>query len=389
MKKYIGFILVLVLFSLIAHTVIAQDDNTEAEEGSEEELGETEPEEAETEVEEAEPEVPETEEPEEEVEEAEEVEETEETEPEETEEEEEEIEETEVEVEVNPETGQPVVSVETENEVVAMQLTLGAKVRLLQLEKVILRNILKAEKVIEFIQENYPDTDVSELEGILEELRVLREEVAGIEPQANDEETVKQFVDLKNDAISLSKQFRDAARELLEGVDKSALLEKFNEIDRTELEELTSQIIALIREYNAQRVERVFSKIAEKKPEFVEKIRNGEMALGQVRAEIGKAFKALKPLQRKNAFQKLREVNTQRRVFRETKVQVAKLKFLERRKQRLEQRIGRIRKKLGTKIPVEKIENRIRERIKNPNIRRLRKLGTVKGVIGKAPGAGE
>ena len=267
---------------------------------------------------------------------------------------------------VNPETGDPIVSTETEGEVVAMELGPGAQVRLLQLQKVILRNILRGEKVIEFIQELDADADVSELQEILAELEVLKDEVAAVEPEGTMEEAVKQFVDFKNDAISLSKRFREATKELIGDADKTALLEKFKEIDWSELDALKEQIVQLIREYNAQRVERVFSKLEEKKPEFVEKIRNGEMNMTGVKAAVGKAFKALAPARRNLAFKNLKEFNAEKLAFQKAKIAAARLNFLERRVNRLQNRIEAIQNNPRVQAIKDKIKDRIQDRIKNP-----------------------
>jgi len=277
---------------------------------------------------------------------------------------------------VNPETGEEIVSTATEAEVVAMELGPGAQVRLLQLQKAILRNILRGEKVIEFIQGLDANADVSELQEILAELEVLKDEVAAFVPQGDNEETVKAFVDFKNDAISLSKQFRDASKELIGEADKTALIESFKEIDRTELDALKEQILALIKEYNAQRVEKVFSKLEKKKPEFVEKIRNGEMNMAGVKAAVGKAFKALKPIQRKKAFLNMKQFNAKKLAFQKAKIAAAKLKFLERRVNRLQKRIEAIQNNPRIQAIKDRIRDRIQNRIKKP------KRPGLSGIVG-------
>jgi len=285
---------------------------------------------------------------------------------------------------INPDTNQPVVDEQTGKQIAAMQLGLGARVRLLELERAVTRNTLKGRKVVEFIQETDSNADVSELEAILAELESLEEEIAAVQPQANSDETVKQFVDLKNDAISLSKEFRDTARGMLEGMDKSGLAAKFKEIDWSELSALNEQIKQLIREYNAQRVERVFQNIEGKAPAFVQRIRTGELSVKQVRAELGKAFKSLKPAKRNEALLKLRQLNAKRRVFKQAKTAVARLNFLERRANRLENRIQRIEQNPKFKAIMNKLRSRINSRITGSRPRGNRQ-GTSK-VIGRRTG---
>lgn len=274
--------------------------------------------------------------------------------------------------ELNPETSEPIVDASTMNEIAAMQIAPGAKVRLLQLEKAVLKAILRGEKVIEFISENYPAEDTNELRAIVEELKILKEEIASVQPKANDENTVKQFIDLKNDARSLVKQFRDAASEILKDKNKDGLAEKFKEIDWSEYKKLQEQIVAQIREYNAQRLEEVFSKLETKKSEIIEKVRNGEMTMNQARQELGKILRELTPLQRNKAFFGLKEMNTKLRVFQNAKALAAKERFLERRINRLNNRIGILEKKAKElKIDVNALRNRIMQRISEPRARRF------------------
>ena len=60
----------------------------------------------------------------------------------------------------NPSTGEDVVDEETEEEIEAIKDHYGAKVRLLQLEKRIDRNIVRAQGVIDYIKENFDFLDL-------------------------------------------------------------------------------------------------------------------------------------------------------------------------------------------------------------------------------------
>jgi len=281
----------------------------------------------------------------------------------------------------NPETGEPIVDTTTETEIAAMYNGIGAKVRLLQLEKSILGTILRGEKVIEFIKENYAEEDTNGLEAIIAELKLLKEEVAAVQPKANDENTVKQFVDLKNDARSLVKQFRETAKEILKDTNKSELAKKFKEIDWSNYNKLQEQIVSLIREYNAQRLEEFFSKLEAKRSELIEKVRNGEMKMNEVTQEIRKMMAGIAPLQRKKGFLGLNEMNARQRVFQHASVLAAKEKFLERRIERLNGRLERVREKaMELRIDANRLRNWIQERISNPKARPFRP-GVVRGTI--------
>jgi len=271
----------------------------------------------------------------------------------------------EVEEGVNPETEKAIVDVATEQEAVAFQLGNGAKVRLLQLEKSIFVHTIKGQIVIGYLKEKDANIDVLELETILAELVVLRDEVAAVNPDES-EDAVKQFVDLKNDAMSLIKQFRDTSKELLSNEDRSELAQKFKDADWSELEALRAQIHELIKEYNSQRVENALGKLGDKAKDIANKIRNGEMKMNGVKAAVGKAMGELEPVQKNKAFQKMKEINAKKRVFVKAKILEAKKNFLERRVNRLETRIQAIKNNPGAQGTTEQIQDRIRDRIENP-----------------------
>jgi len=99
-------------------------------------------------------------------------------------------------------------TLQTDNQTAAFSLGIGAKVRLLQLENSIDRNIMQGEAVLSAIKERNASADTSEPEALLAEMKVLRDEVASVTPAAGDE-AARQFVELKEDAIELTKEFRE------------------------------------------------------------------------------------------------------------------------------------------------------------------------------------
>ena len=105
---------------------------------------------------------------------------------------------------------------ETEEEIGIMNNSLGAEIRLLQLEKAILKNIIKGERAVDVLKGiSSFDYNTSDLEEILDKLGVLLEEVQAADPESN--ESVRIFVELKYEARNLTKQFsRPLTRRLIE-----------------------------------------------------------------------------------------------------------------------------------------------------------------------------
>ncbi|MCX8190159.1 MAG: hypothetical protein N3F05_02945 [Candidatus Diapherotrites archaeon] len=273
--------------------------------------------------------------------------------------------------EQNPETGQPIVDQNTQKEMVAMVNGIGAKVRLLQLEKSILRAILRGGAVINYIEKNYPEEDTNNLKEIIAEMRVLKDEVAekakGI--QNTDENIVKTFVDLKNDAISLTKQFRDEARNILKDKNKSGLADEFKNIDWTEYKELHNEIVSLIREYNAKKIEEALDKIPEKAKELSQKLKKGEISAEEAAKELRETIRGLGSEQRKNIVFGLGQAASKARVLQQQWAIAAKRRFMERRIERLEGRLERLRNRYADmNIDMNRLRTRIQERIANPKI---------------------
>ncbi len=157
----------------------------------------------------------------------------------------------------------------------------GAEVRLLQLERAITVNELTSERVIERIQRDNPEEDVEELEEYLEELRIIKERASEIRENIEEysrEELVEEFVILRQSTNEVSREFRQAATELLEENAVSELRAERDEIRRAN--ELNERIRETIREHNAERARNLGVEDIE------ERIRTGELTSERAREEI-------------------------------------------------------------------------------------------------------
>ena len=114
----------------------------------------------------------------------------------------------------------------TEDEIEDMDLPAGVQLRILQLERQLLRKILRANVVIGFLQDKGEDT--SELEEIVAELELLKEDASVIPDDG--EEAVKKFVDIKKETKKLVKRFRRLVRDLTDQVDRDEISSLFEDI---------------------------------------------------------------------------------------------------------------------------------------------------------------
>jgi len=247
---------------------------------------------------------------------------------------------------------------ETEVEVEAMSTLTGAEMRLLQLERAIERNMVRGNAVIE----EAGDADTSELEGIMAELEALNAEVQAVDPAAED--AVQQFVDLKADAIGLSKQFRDGARESL-GPGKSAQVkEKIKNKENARVKELAGKINQKKQMFNSERVQAMFEKLGIENEELVGQIKEGEAALKQAQDQIRDRIKEMTPEEKKEAFSGLKEAGVKRAVAAKVKMDKIKAKSLDREQERLQNRLEKIERNAGEGKSSEALRNYINNRLR-------------------------
>ncbi|PIN72500.1 hypothetical protein COV21_01980, partial [Candidatus Woesearchaeota archaeon CG10_big_fil_rev_8_21_14_0_10_45_5] len=173
-----------------------------------------------------------------------------------------------------------------EEEIRPMRFPHGAQVRLLELEKSITRNILVGNQTIAAIKAGNSSANTTNLVSIIDKLIILRNEVRTITVNETamlnktSEELAQQFVDIKREAINLSKEFRDAARPLLKETDRQIIREYMKEIDRTELKNIDDEIRDARHRYNADLLNATFSHLGLNNSALLERVRNGDAKVG-------------------------------------------------------------------------------------------------------------
>ena len=205
-----------------------------------------------------------------------------------------------------------------EEEIKPMRTPHGAEVRLLQLEKSITRNILVGNQTIAAIKAGNSSANTSALSGILSKLVVLRTEVQGIDLNGTHEELAQQFVDIKREAINLSKQFRDTARPLLKATDRKTIQEYMKQLDRSELRDINNEINDAKHKYNYALLNATFAHLGLNNSELLEAVRNGSAKVGEIKKYVRNSLTNETPKEMHNAMLKLREAETKKNVFVES-----------------------------------------------------------------------
>lgn len=199
---------------------------------------------------------------------------------------------------------------ETEEEIEIMNNSLGAEIRLLQLQKAILKNLLKGEMTVEVLQGL--DYNTSELETILTALNDLLEEVKAADPQVNN--SVQIFVELKTQARNLTTQFRETLKELLDDTKLKEIRETLRNTTNDELQNYSNQIRNRIRQFNRNQLYRLYGIIGDTNNSIIEQYMNGTITLGQVKLQLCKRVNQMIQEQKYTVFSEIKEHNLKKKI---------------------------------------------------------------------------
>ncbi|MBN2603071.1 MAG: hypothetical protein JXA91_02945 [Candidatus Thermoplasmatota archaeon] len=271
------------------------------------------------------------------------------------------------------------IDTETQEEVEIIKDGIGASIRLLQLEKSILKNIIKGEEVVSFLKElEYNTTD---LEAILAELELLIQEVQSADPNSTD--SVQIFVDLKSDAIELTKEFREKIEELLDEATIEQLRLRIREMVSDQVQNLTKRIQNHIRTFNRNQLHRIYGLVGEFDNSTINQYQNGSLTKEQVKNQISKFINNMTKAKKYQIFSELKEEKIRLRVQARAHVDNVTVNFQERKEMRLRNRIQNALKMVEGPVRAE-IQNRITVRMNNLKTDNSKKLSD---IASSAPGA--
>ncbi len=260
------------------------------------------------------------------------------------------------EAEENPqdnETEDPVDN-ETEEQIEIMNNSLGAEIRLLQLEKAITKNLLKGEMAVDVLKTLEYNT--SYLEAILAEMRLVLEEVQAADPQANN--SVEVFVGLKNDGKNLTKQFRETIKDLLDDVKYKEIKEQIKNTPSDDLQNYSKQIRNRIKQFNRNKIHRLYGIIGEGNNSLVNEYMNGTCNLTQVKLQLNKMVNTKMKEKRNEIFSALKKEKIQNKNNANSQAANVTSSFAQKEQERLQKRLEQANNTGNEKL-IEKIQNQI------------------------------
>ena len=207
---------------------------------------------------------------------------------------------------------------------------------------------------------NETEYNTTDLEAILAELKLLLEEVQSTD--ANSTNATQIFVDLKSDAIEITKDFRDTLKELIDGQTLEQLRERIKQFVCEQVQNLTTRIQNGIRQYNRNQLHRVYNILGEKNESLLNNYQNCTVTMAQVKNQIYKIVNQMSKEKRYNIFSQIKQYKIQSEIQSRICVQNATEGFKERKENRLTNRLQYSDDVFDNAVGKE-MENRIRNRM--------------------------
>ena len=199
---------------------------------------------------------------------------------------------------------------ETEHEIEIMNTSLGAEIRLLQLEKAVITNLLKGTMIVQVLKGL--EVNTTQLEGILGNLRDVLNEVRTADPAANN--SVQIFVELKNRTRSLTKEFRDTLRALLDKDTIKHIKEQLRNMTSDELKNCSKKILNRIRHFNRNQLYRLYGLVGETNDTLLKEYLNGKITLNQTKLQLHKQINQMTKEKRSMIYSEIKEENIKKQI---------------------------------------------------------------------------
>jgi len=203
----------------------------------------------------------------------------------------------------------------TKKEIQVMNNSLGVEIRLLQLEKALLKNILKGEMTVQVLIGlgfNTTENNTDELESILSKMKLLLEDIRVVNTSST--ESVQIFISLKNESKNLTTQFRETIRELLNETSLSQIRERIKEMLGDEIDNFGKRIRNLIRQFNYNQLYRLYGLVGEADSSFVNDYFNGTLPLNETKLQLCRIINGMTNEKKYEIFSEIKGENIRRQI---------------------------------------------------------------------------
>lgn len=234
----------------------------------------------------------------------------------------------------------------------------GADIRLIQLEKSVTNNIYKGQLIIKNLSElGYGTLD---LETILAEMELLLGEIQAVD--VNSSEAVYLFIELKQDAIDLSSEFREALNQLLDDETRAALQEALKNNVCEKAQGMKSSIQNKVKLYNEEQLEDIFRILGESNSQDLQMYKNGTLSLKQVKQKLALHAGELNIEEKFNLLIQIKSENIKLKIQSRVNIQNVTNEYDNRKCARLQDRLNNS-ENIGNETLRLRLQQRLRLRI--------------------------
>jgi hypothetical protein len=193
-----------------------------------------------------------------------------------------------------------------EKEAQSILAPFGAEVRMLQLEKAVTRNILHGDIVLNVLNKNHAAANLTEAENTLNTLEMLLEEIKSSPTEGDKNILVQTFVELKKEARTLSKNFRDQTKDIIDTEDRNEIMTQMRELDKNEFKNITNIIKEKVKNFNREKMKEKFKEMGIENPQLLERFGRGDSDLNEVKNYAMNRFKDMNMDKKKSIANKMK-----------------------------------------------------------------------------------
>jgi copper chaperone CopZ len=199
---------------------------------------------------------------------------------------------------------------DTEGEIEIMHHKHGKKIRLLQLRAKITHAILRGQVVIDYLSEKDVSQDlILELQGILAELEILKEEIKEIPESDTKEEAITKFIDIKKESRDLVKQFRKKVWEITTEDERKEIKDRLHEKreeHKDKIKDIRSELKKLRHLLHSDEVKRLLKHLDVEDKRLIEAILSGSLTVDEIKTKLREHYNSLSDDQKRHSKARLR-----------------------------------------------------------------------------------
>lgn len=245
------------------------------------------------------------------------------------------------------------INAETQQQTEIMNNQLGSEIRLLQLEKAIIKNINTGGEILTLLENS--EVDPIYLQVILAEFEFLLEEVRTTDPNASD--AVSVFIDLKHDAVNITKDFRETIRGLLNNSLQDQIQQQTRNMTCNQTQNISNSIQNKIRQYNSNQFRNI---LGVNGSECIHHYQNGSMTQKQLRQNITMRINKSEKGNQFSFLSSLKQQQIKNKIQSQNQVQNASEGFQQRQENRFKNRLQRMKD-----FPDNPVYNQLIKRMQN------------------------